>query len=56
MYRRLETEPVTPKGEEPAPEEICVCACKSEQASDEEPQPEANQAGTDFAVDYAING
>ena len=56
MYRRLEAEQVKTESEDTAPEEICICTCKSEQAADEEPQPEANQAGTDFAVDYAING
>lgn len=56
MYRRLETEPVTPKDGESTPEEICNCACKSEEPTDEEPQPEANQLGTKISIDYDING
>lgn len=56
MYSRLETEPVMPKGEESTPEEICVCTCKSEEHTDQEPQPEANQLGLKISVDFDING
>ena len=56
MYRRLEEKPLPVQGEEPAPEEICICACKSEQAPDEEPLPDAVFAGNELAVHLDING
>ena len=56
MYRRLEAEQLKTQGDEPAPEVICVCTCKSEQAADEEPQPGSNQANVQLAVDFDING
>ena len=56
MYRRLEAEQVKTESEDTAPEEICICTCKSEQAADEDPQPEAVFMGTRLAVDLDING
>ncbi len=56
MYRRLEANPEKMAAQDNSKQIPCICQCKSVQAKDREPQPDATYTGTRLSVDFDING